>query len=258
MYAGHLIYLQEHARPGRSLAGDTVMTNLRMLKSAGEIELLARAAAQADRAVAAGAAACKPGATELEIAEAVSAAFMREGAQKVEFAIIASGPNGAFPHHMTGSRKLEAGDTVIMDIGASLDGYKSDVTRVVQLGQPSAEVRRAYELVRAANQAGRDAVRPGVRAQEVDRATRAPIARAGMGAYFNHRTGHGLGLEVHEPPYIMETGDTVLEPGMVFSVEPGLYFPGRFGIRIEDIVAVTADGCRRLTGSAHELIVVDA
>lgn len=255
MHASDLIYLQDLVRPARSVAGDSIMSRLRMIKSDYEIDSLARAAAQADRALLAGAEACKPGATERDVADAIASYFARDGAEHVDFTIVGSGPNGAFPHHHTGTRKLETGDTIIIDIGATLGGYKSDITRVVQLGEPSGEVRRAYDLVREANQRGRQAVKPGIRAQEVDRATREPIERAGMGEYFFHRTGHGLGIEEHEPPWISAVSETVLEPGMVFSIEPGMYFAGKFGIRIEDIVVVTPDGSRCLTGLDHELIV---
>lgn len=255
MHASDLIRLQEMAKPARTVAGDQVMSHLRSIKSHFEVELLARAAEQADRALMAGAQACKPGATEREVADAITAFFTRDGAEHVDFTIIGGGPNGAFPHHHSSDRKFEQGDTIIIDIGATLNGYKSDVTRVVQLGEPSAEVRRAYDLVKEANQRGREAVKPGVRARDVDRATREPIERAGMGEYFFHRTGHGLGIEEHEPPWISAVSETVLEPGMVFSIEPGMYFAGKFGIRIEDIVVVTKEGSRCLTGLDHELIV---
>ncbi|MDX1521517.1 MAG: M24 family metallopeptidase, partial [Anaerolineae bacterium] len=135
-------------------------------------------------------------------------------------------------------------------------GYKSDVTRVVQLGQPPEEVQQVYDLVRAANQAGREAVVAGATVADVDRATRTVIEQGGYGEYFFHRTGHGLGLEIHEPPSITSENEMILKPGMVFSVEPGIYLQDKFGIRIEDIVAVTEAGpCRRLTGLGHELIV---
>jgi Xaa-Pro aminopeptidase len=255
MHASDLLILQDLVRPTRAIAGDAVLARLRMIKSDSEIEWLARAAAQADRALLIGAEACKPGVTERQVAEAITTFFQRDGAEHVDFTIIASGPNSAFPHHLSGARRLEKGDTIIIDIGATLNGYKSDVTRVVQLGEPSTEVRRAYELVLEANQRGRQSVKPGIRASQVDRATREPIERAGMGMHFFHRTGHGLGIEEHEPPWISAVSETVLEPGMVFSIEPGIYLQGKFGIRIEDIVVVTADGSRTLTGLDHALIV---
>lgn len=255
MHASDLIALQGFTQPAQTIAADSIMSRLRMLKSAAEVELLAEAAAQADRAIMAGANACKPGVTERQVADAIRRSFLSDGADMVDFTIVGSGPNGAFPHHLSSERKLQTGDTIILDIGATWKGYKSDVTRVVHLGPPSPEVQRAYDLVLEANTRGREAVRPGVRAQEVDAATRAPIDAAGMGEYFFHRTGHGLGIEEHEPPWISAISETVLEPGMVFSVEPGMYFEGKFGIRIEDIVVVTPEGSRCLTGLDHNLII---
>ncbi|MBW7882398.1 MAG: aminopeptidase P family protein [Caldilineaceae bacterium] len=255
MQARHLLLLQEMARPQRTVTGDALLASLRMRKSALEIEALARAAAQADRALLAGVDACRPGVSEREVAEAIVQSFRRDGAEQVDFTIVGSGPNGAFPHHHSGGRTLRVGDTIIIDIGATLDGYKSDITRVVHLGEPDPEVLEIYELVRTANERGRAAVRPGVTASAVDRATREPIDAAGYGDRFFHRTGHGLGIEEHEPPWISATSDTVLEPGMVFSIEPGIYLPGKFGVRVEDIVVVTEEGVRCLTGLGHELIV---
>ena len=147
------------------------------------------------------------------------------------------------------------GEPVIIDIGATLNGYQSDITRTIFLGNPPADFRQAYAAVLEANERGRAAVKPGVRAQEVDHATRRTLEATGYGDYFIHRTGHGLGLDVHESPWIMAGNDQVLAEGMVFSVEPGVYLPGRFGIRIEDIVAVTASGVRTLTGFDHQLVI---
>ncbi|RME85347.1 MAG: peptidase M24 family protein, partial [Caldilineae bacterium] len=253
--ADFLMPLLEVAQPDRVMPAAGLIAPLRARKSADEIEALQRAAAQADRAMQAAVDACEPGITEAEVAWITEAAFRKDGAQKVEFTLIASGPNGAFPHHHSGSRKLQKGDAVIIDIGASLDGYVSDITRQVFLGEPPAEYLRVYDAVLAANQAGRAAVRPGVAAQEVDRAARGVLTDAGYGEYFVHRTGHGLGMEVHEPPWIMEGNEETLDIGMVFSVEPGVYLPGRFGVRIEDIVVVTETGVRNLTGFQHELVI---
>jgi Xaa-Pro aminopeptidase len=255
MHARDFLILQELVHPARAIPGDSVLSRLRMIKSDAEIECLARAAAQADRALLAGADICKPGVTERQVAEAITTFFQRDGADHVDSTIIASGPNSAFPHHLSSARRLEKGDTIIMDIGATLNGYKSDVTRVIQLGDPPTEVHRAYELVLEANQRGREIVKPGIRANQVDRATREPIDRAGMGMYFFHRTGHGLGIEEHEPPWISAVSETVLEPGMVFSIEPGIYLKDKFGIRIEDIIVVTPNGSRTLTGLGHSLII---
>lgn len=256
MRADALLLLQEMVAPARSLPADGLMTALRIIKSPEEVEALARSAALADEAMLAGVAACRPGAAERDVAEAAIDRFRKGGAETVEFTIIASGPNGAFPHHETGHRELQVGDTVVLDIGANLGGYKSDVTRMVQLGEPPQEVCLAYAAVREANLAGRHAAVAGALARDVDLATRRSLEQAGYGPYFVHRTGHGLGMEVHEPPWITSESDTVLQPGMVFSVEPGVYLPGKFGIRIEDIVVVQPEGmCRRLTGLDHELIV---
>lgn len=255
MRADSLLLLQDMVKPKKSLAAGNLMTPLRISKSEAEIEVIARAAALADRALMAGADACQPGMTELQVADRIAGYFREHGAEMVDFVIVASGPNGAFPHHETGERRLESGDTIIIDIGATLGGYKSDITRVVQLGEPPAEVSSAYKAVLEANRRGRRAAVPGARAQEVDRAARQTIEQAGYGAYFTHRTGHGLGLEIHEPPWITSNSQTELEPGMVFSVEPGVYIPGRFGVRIEDIILVTEGESRNFTGLDHALIV---
>jgi Xaa-Pro aminopeptidase len=255
MRADFLLPLMAETEPDQLLTVEDLLAPLRLRKSPEELEKLARAAAQADRAMVAGMAACRPGATEAEVAWAVESAFRQDGAEQVDFAIVASGPNAAFPHHHPGDRRMQAGDAVILDIGATLDGYKSDITRMICLGRPSAELQTAYGAVLAANEAGRAAVRPGVSAGEVDRTARAVLERAGYGPYFTHRTGHGLGLEVHEGPWIAAGNPMCLEEGMVFSVEPGVYLPGKFGIRIEDIVAVGPTGPQLLTGFDHTLVV---
>ena len=256
MRADALLLLQEMVAPAQSLAADTLMTVLRVCKSETEIEALARSAKLADGAMLAGVAACSVGATERAVAEAVAGHSRKYGAEMVDFTIIASGPNSAFPHHETGSRQLETGDTIVLDIGATLDGYKSDITRMVHLGEPPAEVRAAYDAVLEANLAGQRAAVAGARAGDVDQATRQSLEQLGYGPYFLHRTGHGLGMEIHEPPWITSESDTVLQPGMVFSIEPGVYFLGKFGIRIEDIVVVQPEGrCRCLTGLDRDLIV---
>lgn len=255
MYAEHLILLQELLAPSRSLPASELLSPLRVRKSDEEIERLVRAAALADEALLAGIDACRPGVTEMEVGEAVARRFREGGASTIDFVIVASGPNGAFPHHETGRRQLQEGDTIILDVGATLDGYKSDITRVVHLGDPPQEVAAAYEAVREANLRGCRAAIAGATAGDVDSAARQHLEQVGFGDYFVHRTGHGLGLETHEPPWIMAGNDTRLEPGMVFSVEPGVYFPEQFGIRVEDIVVVTDGECRVLSDLSHELIV---
>jgi Xaa-Pro aminopeptidase len=255
MRADAVLLLQEIAQPERCISAADVMAQLRMCKSQSEIEALARSAAQADRAMEVAADACRPGVTEREVARRIARYFREDGAEAVDFTLVASGGHSAFPHHEPGDRQLEIGDTVIIDIGATLNGYKSDVTRVVHLGKPPSEVCTVYDTVREANRRGREAAKAGVRACDVDRAARSVIEEAGYGPYFVHRTGHGLGMDMHEAPWISADNPTVLQPRMVFSVEPGIYLPGRFGVRIEDIVAVTEGDCRCLTGLDHDLIV---
>lgn len=257
MRADTLLHLQALVAPQAVATVDALVAPLRQRKSAEEIEALARAAAQADRAMQAAIDACRPGVTEAEVAWAAEAAFRQDGAEEVNFTLVASGPNSAYPHHHSSGRRLQPGDAVILDIGASLDGYKSDITRMVHLGQPSAEFLKAYAAVYEANQHARAAVQPGVTAGEIDRAARSTLEAAGYGPYFVHRTGHGLGLETHEPPWIMAGAATVLEEGMVFSIEPGVYLVGQFGVRIEDIVVVSRSGARNLTGFDHALVVKD-
>jgi Xaa-Pro aminopeptidase len=255
MRADFLLPLMDATGPDTTIPVEALIAPLRARKSAEEIEALARAAAQADRAMGAAVDACRPGVSETQVAWAAEEAFRLDGAEEVCFTLAASGPNGAYPHHHSGPRQLQEGDAVVLDIGASLDGYKSDITRMVFLGKPPAEFLKAYDAVLEANTRGRAAVKPGVVAQEVDRATRGTLETLGYGEYFIHRTGHGLGLEIHEPPYILAGNQQPLETGMVFSVEPGVYFPGQFGIRIEDIVVVTESGQRTFTGFDRQLVV---
>ncbi|MFQ5342745.1 MAG: M24 family metallopeptidase [Anaerolineae bacterium] len=255
MRADFLLGLQAQVSPQETMEAGVLLTPLRERKSADEIEMLAKAAAQADEAMAAAIEACRPGLTEAQVAWAAEAAFRQAGAEEVCFALVASGPNGAFPHHYTGQRPLQPGDAVVIDIGASLNGYKSDITRMVHLGPPSAEFLEVYQAVLDANRRGREAVRPGVTAHAVDEAARSTLEARGYGEYFVHRTGHGIGLEGHEPPWIMAGNHTPLAEGMAFSIEPGVYLPGKFGVRIEDIVVVTEAGVRTLTGFEHELVV---
>jgi Xaa-Pro aminopeptidase len=255
MRADALLLLQAIAQPEESVNAADLMAELRMRKSEAEIEALARAAAQADRAMMAGIEACQPGASERDVAQIIAHYFREDGAEEVHATLVASGPHSAFPHHEAGGRELRLGDTIVIDIVATLDGYQSDITRIVHLGEPSAELRTVYDTVREANWRGREAARAGARACDVDRAARSIIEEAGYGRYFVHRTGHGLGMDTHEPPWISATNTRTLEPGMVFSVEPGIYLPERFGVRIEDIVVVTDGPCRCLTGLDRGLVV---
>ncbi|MFC5970990.1 M24 family metallopeptidase [Halomarina salina] len=227
-----------------------VLAPLRVRKDEAELDALRRAGAVADAAVeevrALGADAV--GTTERELARTVERALVDAGGEEVSFEVhTASGPNGAMPHHTHGDRRIERGDPVVLDFGAYLDHYPSDQTRtVVFAGDPPEGFEAVHEVVREAQQAAVDAVAPGVTCEAVNATAREVIEDAGYGEQFVHRTGHGVGLDVHEEPYVVAGNDRELEPGMVFSVEPGVYLPGEFGVRIEDLVVVTGDGCERL------------
>jgi Xaa-Pro aminopeptidase len=228
---------------------------LRMQKDAAEIDLIQRNAELADRAMEAAWRELRPGMTERQVADLVVASFTQDGVEGVDFAIIGSGPNGAFPHHDTGDRVLQTGDAVVMDIGAKKWAYHSDITRMAFLGEPTAEYLKVHQIVDEAVRAAAAAVKPGVPASVVDKAARAVITAAGYGEYFTHRTGHGLGLDGHEPPYMTSGNELVLEEGMVFSIEPGIYLPGKFGVRLEEIVTVTAQGARIFSRLPRDLFV---
>jgi Xaa-Pro aminopeptidase len=181
---------------------------------------------------------------------------MANGCESAAFGIVGSGPTGASPHHDAGDRVIQPGDAVVLDYGGRFGGYCSDMTRTVSVGEPPPEVKEVHAVVREAQEASFRSVRPGVPAQEIDRAARRVIEEAGYGDRFIHRTGHGIGLDEHETPYIVEGNDEPLEPGMCFSIEPGIYLEGRFGVRLEDIVTVTLDGARRLNEAPRDLVVV--
>ena len=234
--------LVQDALPGaeRQFTASTV-GQLRMQKDDDEYAVLKRNALLADQAMQAGWAAMKPGMTELDVADVIRARFSALGASPL-FNIVGAGGNGAMPHHHTGETVLRTGDAVVMDIGARLDGLSSDITRMAVLGTPPEGYLEVHAIVEAAVQAAMAAARPDVRAKDVDAAARGVITEAGYGPHFLHRIGHGLGIEVHEPPYLTSVSETVLAPGMVFSIEPGIYLPGRFGIRLEEIVILREDG----------------
>ncbi|CAL9386326.1 putative dipeptidase PepE [Streptomyces sp. enrichment culture] len=256
-WALHLLGLQK-ALPGTAYAPLTeALPMLRAVKDAAEVELLAAAGAAADAAFEEIRKVRFAGRRESAVAADLAGLLRRYGHARVDFTIVASGPNGANPHHEAGDRVIRDGDMVVLDFGGLRDGYGSDTSRTVHVGEPTDEERRVHDIVREAQEAGFRAVRPGAACQEVDRAARAVIADAGYGEYFVHRTGHGIGVTTHEPPYMIEGERQPLVPGMCFSVEPGIYLPGRFGVRIEDIVTVTGTGGRRLNDTARELVLVE-
>lgn len=236
-----------------------VLRRLRMIKDAAEVDALRKAGAAIDRVHARVPEFLIPGRTEADVASDIAEAIVAEGHSEVAFIIVGSGPHGADPHHECSDRELRAGDIVVVDIGGPYEpGYNSDSTRTYSIGEPNPEVARRYAVLQRAQQAAVDAVRPGVTAEQVDAVARDVLAAEGLAEAFVHRTGHGIGLSVHEEPYIVAGNDLPLAEGMAFSVEPGIYFPGQWGARIEDIVIVTADGAEPVNSRPHELIVVPA
>jgi Xaa-Pro aminopeptidase len=255
-WAMHLLGLQQALPESTYVSMTSTLPLLRAIKDGSELERLAAAGKAADASFEQIAGVQFAGRRESELA-ADLAGFLRDhGHSEVDFTVVGSGPNGANPHHEMSERVIEDGDMVVLDFGGIKDGYGSDTTRTVHVGEPTGEERAVHELVRHAQQKGFEAVRPGVECQEIDRAARGVIADAGYGEYFIHRTGHGIGLTTHEPPYMVEGETRKLEPGMCFSIEPGVYLPGRFGVRIEDIVTVTETGGKRLNNTRRELLIV--
>lgn len=224
----------------RTYLSDTVGA-LRMCKDETEYALLKSAALINDTVMKTAFAALKPGVTEREIADVVKSAFAENGSA-TEFIIVGSGPHGAFPHHGYSERVLQAGDALVLDIGGRRDGFPSDMTRMAVIGEGPDDYTEVHNIVERALQAGLAAAKVGGLSGDVDKAARQVIEAAAYGEYFTSRTGHGLGIEIHEPPYMVAGSETVLEEGMVFSIEPGIYMPGRFGVRLEEIVILRTDG----------------
>jgi Xaa-Pro aminopeptidase len=228
-----------------------------MAKDAAELAIMERAAQIVEAGLARAIAQIRVGMTERQLSKIVSEEIVAAGGEGESFEnIVASGPNGANPHHSNGDRAFVSGDLIIIDCGARYRGYISDTTRTVALGEPGDEARAVYELVRRANEAGKAAARPEATGAEVDAAARQVIDAGGYGEYFIHRTGHGIGLEVHELPNIVAGSDEPLAPGTTFTVEPGIYIPGKLGVRIEDDVVITPDGARSLTSMDRALLVI--
>ena len=255
-WAAHLLPLQRTLGGTRFAPASPVLGPLRAVKDRMELELLRRAGRYADAAVAELLKEPLETRTERQVAHRVGELLVEMGHDAVAFTIVGSGPNAASPHHGPTVREIRAGDAVVMDVGGRTDGYCSDVTRTVAVRRTPPDFERVYEAVLEAQERAFEAVAPGVPAEEVDRAARRVIERAGFGNLFMHRTGHGIGLEEHEDPYIVEGNRRPLRPGMCFSIEPGVYLPGEFGVRIEDIVTVTEDGAERLNRASRDLAVV--
>jgi Xaa-Pro aminopeptidase len=263
LWAMHVLRLQDRIPSARLEGAGAVLGALRMIKDADEIELLRLAAAAADRVVGQITAGRLVGRTEADVAREVRQRLLAEGHELAEFAIVGSGPNSASPHHEASDRVIEAGEPIVLDIGGTLDGYASDTTRTLWVtgGDPTKgpgeEFLHLFAVLRAAQARATAAVAPGVACERIDATARAIIDAEGYGEQFIHRTGHGIGLEGHEDPYIVTGNRQPLEPGMAFSIEPGIYFEGRYGARLEDIVVCGADGPIVLNRSSLDLYVVD-
>jgi Xaa-Pro aminopeptidase len=256
MWAAHLLSLQRATEGVGFESASPVLGALRAVKDGRELDLLKRAARYADEALARLIQQRLETRTERDVARLLADLLLETGNDEVAFTIVGAGPNGASPHHEPTGREIHNGDPVVMDFGARTGGYCSDITRTVAVGEPPPDFRHVFDIVREAQEEAFRAVAPGVPAQEVDRTARRIIEREGYGELFVHRTGHGIGLEEHEPPYIVEGNDAPLRPGMCFSIEPGIYVPGEFGVRIEDIVTVTETGAQRLNHANRDLEVV--
>ena len=256
--AGFLLDLVTLTDAPRVTRASSITRSLRIRKEAAELAALRAAGRTVDETIHEAISFCRPGRREADVDADLRAALLRRSPESsVAFTIIASGPNSALPHHETGNRVLQPGDVVVVDFGTRRNGYLSDITVTCSVGEPKEpEVRKVYRIVWEAQQAALRAVRPGVACGDIDRAARSVIDAAGYGEYFIHRTGHGLGVQGHEPPFLVAGNPEVLEEGMVFSIEPGIYLPGRFGVRLEIIVSVGGRGAESInTISAPELPV---
>ena len=243
MWAAFVLKLQAASHRRTFTVASDITRDLRMRKDPAEVEALRRVSESADRAYLGILKRSFAGRTEREIGSDLADLLRAEGHDEVGFTIVGAGPNGASPHHDTGDRRIAEGDTVVLDFGGAMRGYRSDITRTVHVGKTrDAEEQKVHDTVRRAQEAGYKAARTGASAESVDAASRRVIEDAGYGKFFIHRTGHGIGLDGHEHPYLVRGNRETLEPGMAFSIEPGIYLPGRFGVRIEDIAVIGTDG----------------
>ncbi len=256
LWASFLIKMQRHLPEVTwGIAGD-IMRELRMCKDTAEVDLLREASHRTDAAWVDFSQTKIGGLTERQAMDRLADLMRAHGMGSMAFGICASGPNSASPHYSTSDRVIQEGDAVVFDFGSRYHDYVSDITRTVHIGEPSDEYRKVYAVVLRANEAAFAATRPGVACQEIDRAARKVITDAGYGEYFIHRVGHGLGLDVHEEPYMVEGNELPLRVGMVFSDEPGIYMPGKFGVRIEDSVVCTETGGEKLNEAPRDLLVM--
>jgi len=256
-WAMHVLGLLRTLPASSYAAFSDVLPMLRAVKDAREIDLLVAAGAAADAAFEDIVKVAFDGRRERDVADDLAGLLRAYGHEQVDFTLVCAGENGADPHHAAGERVISEGDMVVLDFGGLKDGYGSDTTRTVHVGDElTAEEQEVHRIVEEGQQAGFEAVRRGAACQDVDRAARRVITGAGYGEYFIHRTGHGIGMTTHEPPYMVEGEEHPIEPGMCFSIEPGIYLPGRFGVRIEDIVVATDGGGRRLNNTARDVRIV--
>lgn len=241
----------------RFIKASGIVGELRKYKAADEAEKMREASRLAEKALELVIPKIKAGMKETAVKELLETEMKNQGLSGPSFdTIIGSGSNSALPHYTAGEKILQAGDSIVIDFGGLYQGYCSDMTRTIMIGQATDEYRRVYEAVKGGQLKAIEAVKPGMRACDIDTAARSYITEKGYGDYFIHRTGHGIGMEVHEEPYISNISETVLQPGMVFSIEPGAYLPGKFGVRIEDLVMVTETGVEVLNKFTKELIEV--
>jgi Xaa-Pro aminopeptidase len=255
-WARFVLDLQDRLPGAQSVRASAVTGPLRMRKDAAEVEALRAAAHAVDAVTAEMRERPFGGRTEREVSREFVDRMLEHGHQRANFAIVGSGPNGASPHHDAGSRVIGDGDVVVCDFGGTREGYCSDITRMFVVGEPAAEVRDVYALLVDAQERGVQAATVGTPCEAVDAAARDVITAGGFGDRFIHRTGHGIGLDAHEDPYLVSGNAAPLEPGHAFSVEPGIYFPGRFGLRLEDIVVAAPDGPDRLNAAPRDLAIV--
>ncbi len=256
MWALHVLNFARVFPAATQRLASVILSPLRMRKSAAEVAALREAGEAIDRVHASVPRWLRPGVTERQVGAKIAEAILAEGHVSADFVIVGSGPNAASPHHEVSDRVIEPGDVVVVDIGGTMpSGYTSDCTRTYAVGHAPDDFTKYYEVLQHAQEAATTSVKPGVTAESVDRTARDIIAGAGYGEWFIHRTGHGIGLETHEDPYIVEGNTTPLEPGMAFSVEPGIY-PGPHGARIEDIVVCTQTGYQRINNVPRDLLIV--
>ena len=257
LWSVFLLPLQETYRAARWYSAGPVLRTLRAIKDEAELAIMREASRRADLVWEAFAQQPVAGLTEKQAAARLESLLADQGMPPSFETIVAAGPHGAAPHHSPGERVIAAGNSLVCDFGGVLEGYCSDITRTAHVGQPSEDFQKVYAIVKRAQEAAFRAVRPGARCEEIDEAARWVIEASGYGERFIHRTGHGLGIDIHEEPYMVKGNRTQLRPGMVFSDEPGIYLPGQFGVRIEDAVVVTEGGGERLNNCSRELTVLE-